>query len=229
MNAINIKAVSIGMALLLLQACSTTRLEVKPDPMFAPVDLKAPRFQPVNNGSIFQVGRSVRLFEDSKAFRIGDLLSITLSESTNASKSAATNTAKDDDVSIGAGTLLGVTPTYKGNSFLNNALEAERAFAGSGDSAQSNSLQGEISVMVTDVLPNGNLVVRGEKIIGLNQGSEFIRIAGIVRPQDVSANNVVVSGKLGNARIYYGGGGVIAEANTRGWLSRFFDSPVFPF
>ena len=216
-------------ALLILQACASTRVEVQPDPMFAPVDLKAPRFQPVNNGSIFQAGRSVRLFEDSKAFRIGDLLSVKLSESTNASKSAATNTKKDDDVSIGAGTLLGVTPTYKGDSFLQNELESEREFAGSGDSAQSNSLQGEISVMVSDILPNGNLVVRGEKIIGLNQGSEYIRIAGIVRPQDVSADNEVLSGKLANARIFYGGGGVIAEANSKGWLSRFFDSPVFPF
>jgi flagellar L-ring protein precursor FlgH len=229
MNHALVKILLIGVSMSLMQACSTTRIEVQPDPMFAPVDLKAPRFQPVNNGSIFQAGRSVRLFEDSKAFRIGDLLSITLSESTNASKSAATNTAKDDDVSIGAGTLLGVIPSYNGDSILNNELAAERAFTGSGDTAQSNSLQGEITVMVTDILPNRNLVVRGEKIIGLNQGAEFIRISGIVRPQDVSANNVVLSGKLANARIFYGGGGVIAEANTKGWLSRFFDSPVFPF
>jgi flagellar L-ring protein precursor FlgH len=229
MNLLISRAVIVSIALMLLQACSTARIEVQPDPMFAPVDLKAPRFQPSNNGSIFQTGRSVRLFEDSKAFRIGDLLSVTLDESTNASKSAATNTAKDDDVSVGAGTLLGVTPTLNGNSFLNNSLNAEREFAGKGDSAQSNSLQGEISVMVSDILPNGNLVVRGEKIIGLNQGSEYIRIAGIVRPQDVSANNEVLSGKLANARIFYGGGGVIAEANSKGWLSRFFDSPAFPF
>jgi len=216
-------------ALLLAQGCASTRIEVQPDPMFAPVDLKAERFQPVNNGSIYQAGREVRLFEDAKAFRIGDLLSITLSESTNASKSAATNTDKDDDLSMAAGTLLGVTPTHNGDALLNNSLSSEREFSGSGDSSQSNSLRGEITVMVSDILPNGNLVVRGEKIIGLNQGAEFIRIAGIVRPQDVSANNVVLSGKLGNARIFYGGGGVIAEANTRGWLSRFFDSPAFPF
>lgn len=217
------------LALLLLQGCASTRIEVEPDPMFAPVDLKEARFQPVNNGSIYQQGRAVRLFEDSKAFRIGDLLSITLSESTNASKSAATTTAKDDSVAIGAGTVLGVTPTYDGTTYLNNGLEAERAFSGSGDSAQSNSLSGEITVMVVDIYPNGNLLVRGEKILGLNQGSEFIRISGIVRPQDVSANNEVVSGKLANSRIYYGGGGVVAEANSKGWLSRFFDSPVFPF
>ena len=216
-------------AILLLQACAATRIEVQPDPMFAPVDMKAPQFQPVNNGSIYQQGRSVRLFEDSKAFRIGDLLTITLAESTNASKSAATNTTKDDDISIGAGTIMGVVPGYNNSPFLNNELAAERGFSGSGDSAQSNSLSGEITVMVVDILPNANLVVRGEKIIGLNQGSEFLRISGIVRPQDVSSENTVQSTKLANSRIYYGGGGAIAEANTKGWLSRFFDSPVFPF
>src|SRR5210317_460780 len=89
----------------LFSACSTTRIEVLPDPQYAPIDLKAAKYQPVNNGSIFQAGRSVRLFEDNKAFRIGDLLSVTLSESTNASKSAATNTTKDDEISLGAGTI----------------------------------------------------------------------------------------------------------------------------
>lgn len=212
-----------------LQACAGTRIDVQPDPMFAPVDLKDARFQPVNNGSIYQAGRAVRLFEDAKAFRIGDLLSITLAEATNASKSAATTTSKEDGIDIGAGTIFGVTPTHNGTTFLQNSIDAERDFSGSGDSSQSNSLDGELTVMVVDIMPNGNLVVRGEKIIGLNQGSEYLRISGIVRPQDVSSDNVVVSSKLANARIYYGGGGTIAEANTRGWLSRFFDSPVFPF
>jgi|TARA_B110000211_G_C13923915_1_gene484047 flagellar L-ring protein precursor FlgH len=213
----------------LLNACATNQIVVKPDPRYAPVDLKAVGFQPVANGSIFQQGRSVRLFEDSKAFRIGDLLSITLSESTNASKSAATNTTKDSDIGMSATAILGVTPTHNGDPFLTNSLNATRDFTGSGDSAQSNSLTGEITVTVADILPNGTLVVRGEKIIGLNQGSEYIRLSGLVRPQDVSANNVVQSRKLANARIYYGGGGAIADSNTKGWLSRLFDSPIFPF
>ena len=213
----------------LMQACSTTRVQVQPDPMFAPIDLKQSRYQPANNGAIFQQGRSVRLFEDSKAFRVGDLLSISLSESANATKSAATETTKDDEFAIGGGTFFGVTPSNNGDFVLNNSLTSEREFEGSGDSAQSNSLRGEITVMVSEILPNGNMVVRGEKIIGLNQGSEFIRLTGIVRPQDVSSNNEVTSGKLANARIFYGGGGVVAEANTKGWLSRFFSSPVFPF
>ena len=221
---------TIACVLVLGSACSTTRIVVQPDPQYAPVDLRADQFQPEPNGSIFQQGRAVRLFEDDKAYRVGDVLSITLEESTNASKSAETSTDKDDEVSVGATAIFGSTgPTNNGNLVLNSSIDGDRSFSGSGDSSQSNSLKGEIAVTVADVLPNGNLLVRGEKIIGLNQGSEFIRVSGIVRPQDVSTDNVVESSKVANARIFYGGGGVVAEANTRGWLSRFFDSPVFPF
>ena len=223
------RLLSVMMLIGLAGGCSQTRIVVQPDPQYAPVDLNTMEFKPEPNGSIFQTGRSVRLFEDNKAFRIGDVLSVTLMESTNASKSAETSTDKDDEIDISASAIFGSTgPTINGNLALSNSLDGERSFSGSGDSAQSNSLSGEIAVTVVDVLPSGNLVVRGEKIIGLNQGSEFIRISGIVRPQDVSTDNIVVSSKIANSRIFYGGGGVIAESNTRGWLSRFFDSPVFP-
>ncbi len=217
------------MLIALTSGCAATRIVVQPDPQYAPVDLTERQYVPEPNGSIYHAGRSVRLFEDNKAFRIGDILSITLSEFTNASKSAATNTSKDDEVDLSASTLFGTAPTFNDDPVLSNNLDGSRNFAGSGDSEQSNSLSGEIAVTVTDILPSGNLVVRGEKIIGLNQGSEFIRISGLVRPQDVSSDNVVLSRKIANARIYYGGGGVVAESNTRGWLSRFFDSPLFPF
>jgi len=210
--------------------CSQTRIVVQPDPQYAPVDLNAIEFKPLENGSIFQSGRSVRLFEDNKAYRIGDVLSVVLSESTNAFKSAETNTDKDDSVDLSASAIFGSSgPTVNGNVVLNSNLDGEREFSGSGDSAQSNSLSGEIAVTVVDVLPSGNLVVRGEKIIGLNQGSEYIRLSGIVRPEDIDTDNTIFSRKIANSRIYYGGGGVIAESNTKGWLSRFFDSPAFPY
>lgn len=225
-NKLLISLILLGLA----SGCSQTRLVVQPDPQYAPVDLNSAQFQPEPNGSIFQPGRSVRLFEDNRAYRIGDVLSVTLSESTNASKSAATTTSKEDEVDLSALAIFGSTgPTINGNLALTNNIDGERDFSGSGDSAQSNSLSGEIAVTVTDILPNGNLLVRGEKIIGLNQGSEFIRLSGLVRPQDISSANTVTSRKIANARIYYGGGGVVAESNSRGWLARFFDSPLFPF
>lgn len=216
--------------LALAGGCSQTQIVVQPDPQYAPVDLNSEQFQPEPNGSIFQYGRTVQLFEDNKAYRIGDVLSVVLSERTNAFKSAETSTNKDDELDLSAGAILGSTgPTINGNLILNSTLDGEREFSGSGDSAQSNSLSGEIAVTVSDVLPNGNLVVRGEKLIGLNQGSEFIRLSGIVRPEDIDTDNTIFSRKIANSRIYYGGGGVIAESNTKGWLSRFFDSPAFPY
>ena len=224
------KPTSMLLLLVLGSGCSQTQMVVQPDPQYAPVDLTSVEFQPEPNGSIFQPGRAVRLFEDNKAYRIGDVLSVTLSESTNASKSAATSTSKEDEIDLSALAIFGSTgPSINGNNIFSNNVDGERDFSGSGDSAQSNSLSGEIAVTVTDILPNGNLVVRGEKIIGLNQGSEFIRLSGLVRPQDISSGNTVTSRKIANARIYYGGGGVVAESNSRGWLARFFDSPLFPF
>lgn len=214
----------------LLQGCAASQIVVKPDPMYAPVAIQEKQYETKLNGSIYQEGRSVRLFEDSKAFRVGDILSVTLSETTSASKSAATNTSKQDDISTATGgSILGTTPTFKGANLLGNSLTGNRAFAGSGDTAQSNSLTGEIAVTITRIFPNGNLEIRGEKLIGLTQGSEYIRLSGFVRPQDVSSTNVVLSNKIANSRIYYGGGGIVAESNAQGWLSRFFSSPIMPF
>ncbi len=228
MNALS-RLACLTLLICLTAGCSQSRIVVQSDPQYAPVDLTAIEFRPEPNGSIFQAGRSIRLFEDNKAFRIGDVLSVTLSESTNASKSAATNTSKEDEVGVGVSAIFGSSgPTINGNPALTSTISGERDFAGAGDSAQSNSLSGEIAVTVTDILPSGNLVVRGEKIISLNQGSEYIRISGLVRPQDVSSDNIVMSRKIANSRIFYGGGGVVAESNARGWLTRLFDSPLFP-
>ena len=112
---------------------------------------------------------------------------------------------------------------------LEQNLEASRAFEGEADSSQSNSLSGAITVTISDVLPNGNLVVRGEKWLTLNQGEEYIQISGIVRPQDVGTNNTILSTQIGDARITYSGEGVLAESNKMGWLARFFNHPVWPF
>ena len=102
-------------------------------------------------------------------------------------------------------------------------------FSGESTSNQSNSLSGEVTVTVAEVLPNGNLYIQGEKWINLNQGDEYIRLRGIVRPADISSGNTVNSARIADARISYSGTGAVAEANVKGWLSRLFDSPIFPF
>lgn len=192
-----------------------------------------------SNGSIYQAAQDVRLFEDVKARRIGDVITVVLQESTSASKSAKTAADKTQNTEVASPTFFGATPTFNlpglipldsnRDNTLEQNLSASRAFEGEADSSQSNSLSGSITVTIADVLPNGNLVVRGEKWLTLNQGEEFIQIAGIVRPQDISTANTIVSTQLADARITYSGKGALAESNQMGWLARFFNHPIWPF
>jgi flagellar L-ring protein precursor FlgH len=112
---------------------------------------------------------------------------------------------------------------------LTNQITAKRNALGNGQANQSNSLTGSISVSVVEVLPNGNLKVRGEKRVSLNQGNEYLRVSGIIRPIDISATNTVSSSQLADATIMYTGDGAVADASRMGWISRSFFSWLFPF
>ncbi len=107
-------------------------------------------------------------------------------------------------------------------------LDNQRQFNGEGRSIQNNKLAGSISVTVAKVLANGNMVVQGEKWVRINQGNEFVRLSGIVRPQDIKADNTITSDRIANARISYGGTGQINNTNAQGWLSRILWGPLFP-
>ena len=181
-----------------------------------------------SSGSIYQAGRDVALFENSIARRIGDTVTIRLQESTNASKSSTTGTKKATSVDIGAPTGIGTQMTLKGAP-LALGLENSNSFSGSGNSAQSNKLEGQLTVTVAKRLPNGNLLVRGQKWLSLNQGSEFVRVQGIIRPVDIDPDNSIPSYKVADATISYGGKGALADANAPGLLSRFFNSKWMPF
>ena len=110
-----------------------------------------------------------------------------------------------------------------------SGLESDQAFSGAGASNQSNQLTGTIAVTVVEELPRGNLMIQGEKWISLNQGSEYIRIRGIVRKSDISSANTILSTQIADARIGYGGTGAPADASKMGWLSRFFNSALQPY
>ncbi|HHH43552.1 MAG TPA: flagellar basal body L-ring protein FlgH [Gammaproteobacteria bacterium] len=226
-----------GLLTLLFSGCAS----VQPPPRdnYRPTMPRAyTSIEPVG-GSIYQASRDVRLFEDVKARRIGDVLTVVLQERTSASKSAKTKADKSQDTTVANPTFFGASPQFNlpglipldsnRNNNLQQNLKADRTFEGEADSSQSNSLTGEITVTIADVLPNGNLVVRGEKWLTLNQGEEFIQISGIVRPQDVGTNNRILSTQIGDARITYSGKGILAESNEMGWLARFFNHPVWPF
>jgi flagellar L-ring protein precursor FlgH len=183
---------------------------------------------PPTNGAIYQAGREVALFENPVARHVGDIVTIVLNEQTDAQKSATTTTQKTTAANTSM-TLLGKTPTINGVPILNNSINDASKFDGEGASKQSNSLTGYVTVTVARVLPNGNLFVKGEKWIGINQGREYVRLSGVIRPIDLAADNSISSHKVANVNVSYGGKGALADANAQGWLSRFFNSPWTPF
>jgi len=182
-------------------------------------------------GSIYasRSGKGIRLFQDNKASDIGDLLTIVLVESTTASTQAKTAVNKKSGIDMSAPTIAGVPVTYKGNAILEASVEGGRDFSGTGNSAQSNQLAGQLTVRVVQDLGNGNLLVRGDKQLRLNQGDELVQVQGIVRRADIGPDNRVTSDRVGDARIVYGGRGTIARSNAMGWLGRFFNSALFPY
>jgi flagellar L-ring protein precursor FlgH len=125
--------------------------------------------------------------------------------------------------------VLGNQVTIHGTPILSGSLDNANTFSGSGDSKQSDSLVGDITVTVIQRLQNGNLLVKGQKYITINQGSEFVRLEGIIRPIDISASNTIPSSQVADARIAYGENGALNDANRPGLLSRFFNSPWMPF
>jgi len=218
----------IVFAAIFLSACATNKPQpVSPD--FVPVRPIISTPPPIENGGIYQNGYGVSLFSDVSAKRVGDIITIILSENTNATKSASTSTSKDSEIDIASPTLLGGPVSATGINFLANSLDGSRSFAGAGDSSQSNSLNGRVTVTVSEVLPNGHLIVQGEKRMTLNQGNEHIRFSGIVRPADIRADNTVESTSVANAQIIYGGTGMIAQSNQQGWFTQFLSSKWWPF
>ncbi|MGB5211123.1 MAG: flagellar basal body L-ring protein FlgH [Gammaproteobacteria bacterium] len=215
----------LSVALMPLSACTVIQRDPEPEPLPIVVPPEPP---PALAGTIYQPGYGLRLFTDPKAGRVGDILTIRLIERTAATKSAQTGTSKDTSVDTGMPIIAGDTVTLNGNDILENRWEGSSSFKGGGSSSQSNKLDGEISVTITRVYPNGNLHVSGDKWITLNQGREFVRITGVVRHQDILPDNTVESSRVADAQIIYSGKGSLAEANQVGWLSRFFMSPLWP-
>lgn len=194
-----------------------------PDDYVPPYNLSQVPAKPLD-GRIFQAGRELSLFQDVKARQVGDILTVVLAEQTRGTKSADTAIDKSTSNDI-------AVPEAGGERFgkFGATLSSESSFSGEGSSQQSNSLDGRITVVVTEVLPSGNLVVQGEKWIKINQGDEYVRLSGLVRPEDITTFNTVPSTQVADARISYGANGAVSEANSVGWLSRFFMSPIWPF
>ena len=220
------KPLALTLAAALAGGCAGPRMAEMPYEPAPPVIIAATAPEA---GAIYNAGLDMRLFEDVRARRVGDILTVRLSEATSASKSSSTSISKDSAADYQNPTVFGRPLTMDGIPLLTSSLTGSQSFDGAGDSAQSNSLTGDITVTVVERMPNGNLRIRGEKWVTINQGREFIRLSGIVRPIDIADDNSISSTLIADARIAYSGRGVLDAANRMGFVQRFLSSILHPF
>ena len=214
------QSLALILSLALLAACAPfPKVEVREPTSARP--LPPPRTVQLN-GAIYQQAAFRPLFEDNRARFVGDILTININENLSATQEKKSSTSK-------TGTVTAANPDVKlpiGGSFGANVISVNGAssntFDGKGSTNSTNAFTGTITVTVVDVLPNGNLVVSGEKQIGNNRQVETVRFSGVVNPLNLVNNNTVSSTQVADARIEMRGQGQVDEAQVMGWLARFF-------
>ena len=217
------RAIATGLLALTLSACGMEG--GRPAPGFsASLPLPPPVPEP-HNGAIYQAANGyAALHEGTRARRVGDLVTVILVESVSTNKTTSASTGRNGSASI--------TPPSAGPlDFLNpDALNAasQSSFNGSGTASQRSQLNGAISVTISEVRPNGTALVVGERNMRLSQGDEWVQFAGILRLADIDVDNRILSTRIADAQIIYGGQGAIQQASRPGWLGRFFNM-VSPF
>jgi flagellar L-ring protein precursor FlgH len=210
----------------LLSACMTKPVDVVP---VRPIDFPVVTTPAQNGGSLFQAARYRPAFEDPRARLPGDSLTIQIAEKVSASQSSSANITRSGSASGAISAIPGiVAKELTRDRNFNLGGESGNEFAGQGDNANENDFSGVITVTVQQVLPNGHLLVAGEKQIGINSNVDVMRFSGTVDPRHIRPGNVVASTLVANARIESRGRGAVDEALSIGWLGRFFLN-VFPF
>ena len=216
---------ALACALLLCAACAPLPQKVvvdfaEPKVAAAPATLPTAQRKPAT-GSLFNTSSYRPAFEDSRARLLGDLVTIEIVESLAASQVTAStvnrNTSSSNNITPPLPGLIGVDLLN-----LNMATKTDNDFSGKGGTTAANTFTGSITTTVIEVLPNGNLVVAGEKQIGVNQNVDVMRFSGTVDPRLLQPNNIISSTQVANVRVESKGRGAQGEAQTVGWLSRFF-------
>ena len=208
----------------ILSGCSTYVEEVN-NQQFKPLRPSFEEFERAepSNGSIYSTSSSGLFSSDRRAKKVGDILSVTLSETFSSNKAVTNSSAKADNI----GAEIGPTGFMK-NFRLSGSVAKTNSFAGSMATNQSNSLSGTLSATIVRVFPNGNLEIKGQKKLRITEGTEYIRLSGIIRPEDISTTNTVSSAKIAEAQIEYVGAGILDSATKPGWGSKIFRA-ISPF
>ena len=213
---------ALAFAVLALLAGCETLNSPPPVDIAQPTSVRppAPPMQTVNNGAIFQPSQYRPLFEDHRARLVGDTLTIQIVEKVSASQKSTSSIDKTGKLEGG----ITAFPLLSANSFNRAGVAGTSAntFAGKGSTESSNDFSGTITAQVVDVLPNGHLVIAGEKQIGVNHNVDVLRFSGQVDPRAIQPGNSVASAQIANVRIEHRGRGQQAEAQGIGWLARFF-------
>ena len=213
------KNLAVGIILLSFGASCSTQLEDRASIDFEPIMPGAQKTQKKDKyGSIYSNSQQGLFATDRRASKVGDLLTVALSENFSASKSQSAKSAKNGTAAFNFPRIM----TADADDTLFDSQLA-KSFDGSGSADQKNSLRGEISVTVTKVFSNGNMEILGQKKLTLNNGDEYIRLVGIIRPEDVDSRNIVPSSRIANAKISYTGAGDVADTSKKGWFSKLVD------
>jgi len=210
---------------LVLTACDTY-VEEQRSVEFEPIYLEPVEQETTQSdfGGIYKKDKGNLFAMEARAHRVGDILTVSFTESFQATKSQNAATSRTSENSVTLPTVMGsILPNSLGNS-AELGSSGESTFSGSGSTNQSNSLTGLISVHVVRVYLNGNLEILGQKKLTLNNGDEYIRVSGIVRPSDISSDNVVQSDRIANADINYVGAGDTARTGKKGWYTKMLDT-----
>ena len=211
--------------LFFVNGCSTY-IEEANNKHFTPL---TPSFEEFNkdepsNGSIYSTSSAGLFSSDRRAKKVGDILSVTLSETFSSNKAVTNSSGKTDNIGVEVGPT-GIMRNFAG---LGGSASKTNSFSGSMATNQSNSLSGTLSATVVRVFPNGNLEIKGQKKLRITEGTEYIRLTGIIRPQDISTSNSVSSAKIAEAQIEYVGAGILDSASKPGWGSALFRA-ISPF
>ena len=211
--------VLLSLAAVLLAGCVTT---TPPTAIHQPMTVRPESRSATapTNGAIYNVASARPLFEDRRARFIGDTMIINIAEKTAASKSSENKAERSQNIAAVVPTIAGLP--FKGVQGTTIAADSSNTFSGSGANTSANNFTGTLAVTVIEVYPNGNLLVSGEKQIGLKEGEEFIRFSGVVNPNTITAANTVQSTQVADARIEYKANGFLDSAQVMGWLGRFF-------
>jgi flagellar L-ring protein FlgH len=203
------------MTTLMLSACAITPDSIVKQPTTARPQAASP--SPVKSGAIFNNAAYHPLFEDRRPRYVGDILTVNITENTTATKSGGNSGSKDGSTDSSITSLFG--HNVPAASF---AASSANKYADKSAANSSNAFSGSITATVVEVLPNGYLVISGEKQVALDRGTEFVRFSGVVNPDTITIGNIVTSTKVADARVEYRTNSKIDAAEIASMFARFF-------